>query len=75
MHTPTAPQFQIHNAGWATEEPDYCTRCTRCTWSWQPGEEDDPLSSRQAAGRFARSAHPSCLAKPTHPTEVLPLAA
>ena len=56
----SAPQFQIENVGWDTEDPDYRPRCTRCTWSWEVTDDDDPIGSRTAAARFARAVHRVC---------------
>ena len=56
----TAPQFQIENVGWGTEDPDYRPRCTRCTWSWELTDDDDALGSRTAAARFAHAVHRVC---------------
>lgn len=60
MGTPTATRFQIENVGWSSDEPDYRPSCTSCTWSWQPGDDDDPFGSRPAAAVFARATHRAC---------------
>lgn len=59
MDTTIAPRFRIENTGWAGDEADYRPYCG-CGWGWQPGDEDDPLGSREAAARFARADHPVC---------------
>ena len=62
--TTTAPRFQVESLSWTSTEPDYRPSCLGCGWSWQPGRNDDPLLSRQAASTFARAAHPTCGRRP-----------
>ena len=59
----TAPRFQIENAGYTGEDPDYRPCCTRCSWSWTPTKDDDPLGSRAEASRFAHTVHAVCRAE------------